>query len=349
MTRLLAIVFALLAVAAGGWAVSQSKQLAKSQADLTALDTERAELRKKLWAQEKLNHELSQRVSASADNVTTPAATVLTTGDSETPGNARERLADLPGRVMAFMDNPEMQKMMAITQRANLDGRFSALFKNLRLSPAELEKFKDLLVEKQSSAMDVMAAARAQGMTGRENAGELRQMVRDSQAEIDNSIRATLGEAGFAQYKNYEQTLPQRTVVSQLDQRLSYSSTPLNPQQSEQLVQILSQNAPTNPRNGGGGGPAQVFVSAEGGGGGAAATVTRAFVGGGVGGSRITDQAVTQAQGVLSAPQMEALRALQQEQQAQAQLAQQMRNNMGGRRNSPGGQSPSTPPVPPKG
>lgn len=342
MTRYLAIVFAVLAVAAGGWAISQSKQLAKAQTDLTALDTERAELRKKLWAQEKLNHELSQRVSTSADNVTTPAATVLTTGDSETPENARERLADIPGRVMAFMDNPEMQKMMAITQRANLDGRFSALFKNLRLSPADLEKFKNLLVEKQSSAIDVMAAARAQGMTGRENGAELRQMVRDSQAEIDESIRATLGESGFAQYKNYEQTLPQRAVVNQLDQRLSYSSTPLNPQQSEQLVQVLAQNAPANNRTNANA-TTTAFIGAERTVGGAVARVAMG------GGSRITDQAVTQAQGVLSAPQMEALRALQQEQQAQAQLAQQMRNNMGGRRNSPGGQSPSTPPVPPKG
>lgn len=341
MTRLLAIVFALLAVAAGGWAVSQSNRLAKSQTDLTTLDAERAELRKKLWALEKLNRELSSRPGGAGEATITPERTERQETGNDGPG--RRDFSDLPGRVMAFMDNPEMQRMVAITQRANLDGRFSALFKSLRLSPADLEKFKNLLVEKQSSAMDVMAAARAQGLSGRENAGELRQMVRDSQAEVDESIRATLGEAGFAQYKNFEQTLPQRTVVNQLDQRLSYSSTPLNPQQSEQLVQILAQNAPANSRANANA-AAAVFVGAETVAGGAGARVVM-----GGGGNRITDQAVTQAQGVLSAPQVEALRQLQQEQQAQAQLAQQMRNNMGGRRNGTGGQAPTAPPVPPKG
>lgn len=340
MTRLLAIVFALLAVAAGGWAVSQSNQLTKLRADLTALDAERTELRKKLWALEKLNRELASHAPAAGAAPVASDRGENTEVGSDGPG--RRDFSDLPGRVLAFMENPEMQKLAALTQRANLDGRFSTLFKNLRLSPEDLEKFKSLLVEKQSSAMDVMAAARAQGITGRENAGELRQMVRDSQAEIDESIRATLGEAGFAQYKNYEQTLPQRTVVNQLDQRLSYSSTPLNSQQSEQLVQILAQNAPTNSRNSGGGGvTTQVFVASATGGSGAGAA--RVFLGGG---NQITDQAVIQAQGVLSAPQLSALQQLQQEQQAQAQLAQQMRANA---RRGAATQPAAKPPVPPKG
>ncbi len=332
MSRLLAIVFALLAIIAGGWAVAQSNQIAKLRADLAALDTERTDLRKKIWAAEKLNRELASR----STDVAASSAKAVTANAGESAGQIRPPdLSDIPGRVMAFMDNPEMQRLMAITQRANLDGRYSTLFKNLHLSPADLEKFKNLLVEKQTSAMDVLAAARAQGLNGRENGDEIRKLVQDSQMEADNNIRTALGDAAFTQYKSYEQTLPQRNTVSQLDQRLSYSATPLSDQQSEALVQVLAQNAPANTRQTTGAGVA--LMAGAGG---------RTFLPGG--GNQITDQAITQAQGVLSAPQVTALQQLQQEQQAQAQLAQQMRANMGGRRN--GNQQPTTtPPVPPKG
>ncbi|MBI3887040.1 MAG: hypothetical protein HY302_15125 [Opitutae bacterium] len=327
MARYLAVVFAVLALAAGGWAISRSKQIARLRSGLAALDAERADLRKKIWAAEKLNRELAAHPGDGAAGSASVAGAPSAATAPEAPVRPGD-LSDIPGRVMAFMDNPEIQRLMTLTQRANLDGRFSPLFKNLRLSPADLEKFKNLLVEKQTSVMDVMAAARSQGLTGRENSAELRKLVQESQAEIDNNIRATLGDAAFNQYKTYEQTLPQRTVVNQLGQRLSYTATPLNDQQSEQLVQVLAQNAP--PRS-----PAQTFAGAIG--------------AGNRGGNQITDQAIAQAQDVLSAPQIEAMRQLQQEQQAQAQLAQQMRAGMGGRRTGTANPPPASPPVPPKG
>ena len=65
-------------------------------------------------------------------------------------------------------------------------------------------------------------------------------VLTDAQTEIDNAIRATVGDAAFAKYENYEKTFSQRSVVNQLEQRLSYSSTPLSTQQSEQMVAIIA-------------------------------------------------------------------------------------------------------------
>ena len=338
MSRYLAIFFALAALATGGWAISQTQQLAKLRADLAALDAERGDLRKKLWALEKLNQQLASRPAPNENSrpAGDPATNPGGNSADAPPGSLGADVANLQGRFMAMMDNPEIQHLMSITQRAQLDGRYSALFKNLNLSPADLEKFKNLLVEKQTSMMDVMAAARSQGLTGRENRDEIRKLVTDAQTEIDNSIRTSIGESAFAQYKNYEQTLPQRTVVGQLDQRLSYSTTPLTGQQSEQMVQILAQNAAPSKR------PTDANLP------------TAVAIGGGhtffPGGNQVTDKAITQSQGVLSAPQVDALRQLQQEQQAQAQLAQQMRAASGNRRGATTGQTPPspTPPVPPK-
>jgi len=55
-----------------------------------------------------------------------------------------------------LMANPEFAKAINLQQRAALDERYAKLFKALQLPPAELEKFKNLLVERQTARMDVL-------------------------------------------------------------------------------------------------------------------------------------------------------------------------------------------------
>ncbi len=350
MNRLLLVILVVLIVGSAGFGVAQLSEIRKLQQDLAALGQERTALQKSLWDLKKRNGELESRrnrgnnPAAVTDGERTgdPAA-----GSDGPPGGPRgQNRPDGANRMANILGSPEVQQLMAVQQKAALDGRYASLFKKLNLSPADLEKFKSLLVEKQSAVMDVMAAARAEGLNGRENRDQIRQLVQDAQTEVDNTIRSTLGEAGFTQYQNYESTLPQRNVVGQLEQRLSYSSTPLTDMQSEQLVQILAQTAPqgNNADNAGRntGGGAAGFVQAFAGRGGALATLTGANI-------PITNEAITQAQTVLSTQQVSALQSLQQEQQASLQLMQQMRTNFGERNRSatPPAKTTTTPARPP--
>jgi hypothetical protein len=173
-----------------------------------------------------------------------------------------------------------------------------------------LEKFKSLLVEKQTAVTDARAAARAQGLTGPENRDALRQVIANAQAEVDNNIRSTLGEAAFAQYQNYEQTMPERNFAGQFQQRLSYSSTPLTDTQTNQMVALL---AAANPK---------------------ASTTTNTSSAGmrtgmgqfrNSGGVLITDTVIAGSQNFLSNTQVTALTQLQKEQQAQAEIVAQLR------------------------
>jgi hypothetical protein len=205
-----------------------------------------------------------------------------------------------------WMNTPEVRRLMAMQRRATLDSRYAALFRMLKLSPADLDKFKDLLVDKQSAAMDVFNTAREQGLNPRDNRDQIRQLVDSFEAETDASIRAMLGETAYQQYQQYEKTASQRSMVSQIEQRLSYSSTPLYGNQSEQLVNLLAtSSAPTTSFNltPGVGGPV-----AQGG--------NRAVT--------ITDAMIAQSKAFLSQPQVDALVQLQQEQNIQTQLRQQM-------------------------
>ena len=211
------------------------------------------------------------------------------------------------------------------------DARYAGLFKSLNLTPAQLDKFKNLLVERQTSMMDVMAAARGQGL----NREDMQKLVASTQAEIDASIKSAIGDTAFSQYKNYDQTAAQRATTDQLSQRLSYSGAPLTAEQSAAMTQILSQTVPTRAATATAG--AAVTVVAEGGRGGFGGFGMNfiAASGAGMGGpsSPITDATITMAQGVLSAPQVEALKQLQAEQQAQQKIAEAMRQTMGGNNN----------------
>jgi hypothetical protein len=276
----------------------------------SALDREeRAALQKRIWAAE-------SRTAALEKKLTAPKPAGDDAGETDPAPPASDPRRARGGGFLAMMENPEMQKLMHVQQKASLDGRYAALFKSLNLTPEQLEKFKNLLVERQTAMMDVFAAAREQGINPRTDPEAFQKLIADAQAEIDASIEATLGEVGYTQYKSYEEAMPQRNTVSQLGQRLSYSTTPLSDSQSEQLVSILATTGTTsgNQRGSMFGGPGQ-------------GTTTL-----------ITDATIAQAQGVLAGAQLEALEQLQQEQQAQAQLQQEMRRQF---------QSGGTPPPPP--
>lgn len=330
--RLLVLVLGLTAATSVFYAVQQQKAVRLARSAAESLEKERTELRNKLWEAERRRNELEARMRGNGAGDST--LTVQTeTGEFVVPAVEGPRNGPPEprgfGRALAAFDSPEAQRLLALQQKGALDANYADLFRRLNLTPAQLEEFKDLLVEKRTAVADVLAAARSQGLTGRDSRDEIRALVQDTQAEVDDHIRALLGDSGYQQYQNYERTQPQRAVTNTLEQRLSYTGTPLTPQQTDQLVQILAANASTGRQAQ----PASFTAINLGGG------MRTGFVSGGSG-AAITDQALQQAAGVLSPAQLDALRQIQAEQQAEAQLSQLMRNQFPPRRT--GGQSGAT-------
>lgn len=348
ITRLFILVLGLTAATSVFYAFQQQKAVRSARSAAESLEKERTALRNQLWEAERRRQELEARLRArgTTDDSTVTIQTetgefTVPAGESTRPGPREQRGF---GRALAVFDTPEAQQLLALQQKGELDASYADLFRRLNLTPAQLEQFKSLLVEKRAALADVMAAARSQGMMGRENRDEIRALVQETQAEIDDGIRGVLGESGYQQYQQYERTQPQRAVTSQLEQRLSYTAAPLSAQQADQLVQILAANAPQGRQT------ATTAVTAINLGSGLGGRA--AFVMGG--GTPITDQAVQQAATVLNSSQLQALRDLQAEQQAQAQLGQLMRNQFPQRRSGPqNGGTSATPSAssatPPKG
>lgn len=322
------IVIAILAITSAGvglLAWRQHRELVGLRAAAVS-PSERADWQKRVWAAEKQRAESEAKVAAT-ERV-----------DAPPPANAPAPVGAPPpeGRGFqqnfgAMMENPDVQRLLGLQQKAALDGRYAELFKSLHLSPAQLEQFKNLLVEKSTAMMDVLTAARAQGVNPRSDRATFQKLLDDAQNDIDASIRTTLGEAGYASYRDYESTLPQRAVLDQLQQRLSYSATPLTEQQSQQLLQILATTAPASSNAT----PVRTMATI------ASGNNARAT---------LTDATITQSLGVLAAPQVDALRQIQEEQRAQAALAAAFRAQARAGRDASGATAgtPSPPPSPPR-
>ena len=339
----LLLVLALLVLGLSALAWKQSREITALRAASLNSD-ERADWQKRVWAAQKRTQSLEAQLAARRPGGSDSAA------DSNSSDRGPPSRATV-GRMMAgfasMMDRPEAARLMAIQQKTQVDARYAALFRKLGLPPDKLAQLKALLGEKLSTPIDVMTAAGQQGINPMQNPQEFRQLVQNAQAETDEKIKSLLDPSAYAQYQNYVQTEPQRAIVSQLQQSLSYTDAPLSAAQADQLTQILAETSPARAS-----GPVI----------GAAVTYTRTAgpdgnvvvamgspppegpMGGALwGGSPITDAAVTQAQGVLSAPQIQALQEMQQQQQAAAQLRQQMMQN------APAGSPPPPPPPPPPG
>jgi len=284
-------------------------------------------LEKQLADDEKLIKSLRNQLAAlskagggAADQDMADDGTPGAPGDDRNAARRAQRDA-----MRAIFNSPQFQALRAIQDKSQIEQRYAALFKSLNLTPAQASTMENLLLARQQATQDAGQAARTAGIDPRKDPTGYQQAIASATADVNQQLQATLGDTGYAALQTYNQTMPQRTTVSQLQTSLSYSSTPLTDDQSAALVALMQQNQGTNANanaNGGGNrGP---------GGGG------NPF-GGGNQGATITPATVTAASSILSAPQLQALQQLQQTQQAQAQMQQLFQNNRPARNTTKGG------------
>jgi hypothetical protein len=245
----------------------------------------------------------------------------IATLDPDDPGARRlpllEPRARKPRGLAKLVENPEFLHALGVQRQAMLDARFAALFRQLNLREDELAAFKQLLAEKESVALDVVAISES-SPEGPLSPPALRESIRRAQAQVEDAIAQALGHERYAVYRDYERSVAPRTTVAQLEQRLSYSGAPLSPAQADSLVQILAQTAP-------GGADAvvpAVSIVVASGGANALPLLPAATPAG-----RVTDDAIIQARAVLAPAQLGALQDIQIEQQAALRAAELVRQS----------------------
>jgi hypothetical protein len=228
---------------------------------------------------------------------------------------AAERVSPRRVGVARLLENPEFVRALERQQYGKLDARFGRLFRELNLPPEELARFKGLLVEKESITLDVVTVNETMLDAPLSPTG-LRTSIRAAQSRVEAAIESLLGPERYPAYREYERTLPERATVAQLEQRLTYTDTPLAPNQADALVQILAAHAPPAANEA----PPTVSVLMR-----AGVPEAVPLLPANAATGRVSDEVLVQSQAVLAPPQLDALRELQEEQKAAVKAAELIR------------------------
>lgn len=188
--------------------------------------------------------------------------------------------------------------------RSHLQRRYQALFEQAGFPREQAEALVALLVEKHQVAADVMDSAITQGLLpGPDNHRHLQSLVQSGQDAVEERIRQLLGENAYGQYQDFERTMPHRSTVEQLANRLAAVGESLSATQAEQLASLLAATAPAGDAGIDDVGPVVTFSSDGGMVAGHAISVG--------GGAPISEEAVEQAASFLTDAQRRALQQLQ--------------------------------------
>jgi RNA polymerase sigma factor (sigma-70 family) len=142
-----------------------------------------------------------------------------------------------------WLKSPEGKEMMKANLRAMSQGiarSYAKLFTDLHLTPEQTTALKDLIINRQMAAGEMGAAA----MTGQADPAQLQvqaAQVKVEQDAIDDQIKQLLGEANYAQYQTYGNSLSERMVVTQLSDQLADGPKAIRPEQEQQLFDAMLQ------------------------------------------------------------------------------------------------------------
>ena len=252
MKNTLIAVFIATTVALGAACVVQWQRLAAQKTQMAALRTEAeqkmqeaAELQASQNLNETRRQELSQQTADLANKLQTrqqadalvaaktPAGGAAAT-DGQKPGKDKDGFGSFFAKIM---EDPDTKKMIREQQRVMLDQLYDPLIKKMDLTPAEAAQFKDLLADNMMKSAEKATSLMGGGSTNRT---EMLATLTAEQKDFEEQLRGVLGETRYAQYQDYQQTVGERTQLSQFRQQTAGENA-LTDRQTDQLLAFMKE------------------------------------------------------------------------------------------------------------
>jgi hypothetical protein len=218
-SRGLPLALAALLLAGFGLAIWQLRSAQAAQARLAEADRQRASL---LTQVQKLQSALAQ-TDAERDRLREPAAVIKK-----------------PAAPVAGMDTAEQYQARIRILRAWLALHNGSLYRKLQLTPDQISQLEDLEVSHFQRLQDIVATAQAEKIPFSDPA--ITQLRKQESQQFQQEEEAALGEPLAQEVQQYDRTAAVRSLTNALAGN-SYYSDPLNPQQGDQVTQILANSS----------------------------------------------------------------------------------------------------------
>ncbi|MGA2555687.1 MAG: sigma-70 family RNA polymerase sigma factor [Verrucomicrobiota bacterium] len=138
----------------------------------------------------------------------------------------------LGGMLENMMKDPDFLKAMTEPQAQMLKTQYAPLVKQLNLTPEQRDAFYAALMDNATNAMAqalvMMSGTNKAGATG---------VLEDAQKSLQDQMRSLLGDSGFAQFQEYQTTIPDRQLLESM--KTSFADNPLTDDQQQRLLQIM--------------------------------------------------------------------------------------------------------------
>ena len=177
-----------------------------------------------------------RREERAAASVVEPAPAPVAFAEPAAPG---PRAAS---SFLEWMEDPKVQALWFAKERADLATSYGPFFREHRLSPAQIDRLSDLIVQSRAHTHDMSELNRLKGLSFNDSAMVAQRNSGD--AEMRAGVTALLGESGYAELKDYARALEVRTYVGKLAGRAAVEGVPLNLEQANALVRALASTCP---------------------------------------------------------------------------------------------------------
>ncbi len=188
----------------------------------------------------------AERPAAAAPDVLTPARIEATnTPARRAPKKVRIRRRS-KDEMARLMDDPKRKQYMQAAWTFHLDRTYGDLLRYYEMTPDELAYFRSLLVE-QLSRQDSLNARRLDARGSRAELAAVRAEDERSKREVDGRIREFLGEEAWAEYEGYEESMPERMILSACLVALENAGRGLTWEQEDAAIRILYEERVRRP------------------------------------------------------------------------------------------------------
>jgi len=253
MKSTLTLFLAVATITLGVVCVMQTRKFAGQQTQLVTLRTElddKAQQVETLQASQKRSdqqrHELMSQAEEMAAQLTAHQAAetnaMVVAMPSPPPVSNGEKSDDGKGgfgkMLSKMMQDPDTRKFIHDQQRMMMDQMYAPLVKQMGMTPDEATKFKDLLADNTMKGAE--AATSLMGGGASTNRTEAMASLTAGQKTLDEQLKAMLGDDRYAQYKDYQETVGERTLLNQFKLQAG-SDYNLNDQQTEAMLTFMKE------------------------------------------------------------------------------------------------------------